>query len=258
MSELTSEFCQKIDYVAQLFRIQKLSIALTGAGISTPSGIPDFRSPGSGLWERFDPFEVASLRTFRYNPEKLFAWFRPLASTIKHALPNPAHRALARLEQKGYLQTIITQNIDGLHQQAGSRQVLEIHGSLQTFTCSGCYEKFGSGDYIKPYLELGEIPSCPKCHHILKPDVVLFEEELPIKVWQRAESACKKCDLFLVIGSSLEVLPAAKLPLRAIENGAQLVIVNQMPTYLDERAQVVIRGDVADILPRIACEVIGD
>ena len=228
------------------------AVALTGAGISTPSGIPDFRSTGSGLWDRYDPMEVASLMTFRHHPERFFAWVRPLLQDILAAQPNPAHMALAQLEQAGQIHTIITQNIDGLHQKAGSRHVLEVHGTLETLTCTQCFRTYPSREFLPAFLETGAIPRCPACGAILKPDVVLFGEQLPWKVWQEAEQAARSCDLMLVAGSSLEVTPVANLPLIAAQSGAALIIVNHTPTYIDIRADVVIRGDVAHVLPRIA------
>jgi len=256
MGELSAEIFQDIHRAADLIRTIKNGVVLTGAGISTPSGIPDFRSAGSGLWTRYDPLEVASLSAFRYHPEKFFGWMRSLAISIGQALPNPAHIALAQLEQAGYVHTIITQNIDGLHQRAGSRCVLEVHGSFSTLTCIGCYRQFDSSGFIEPYIERGEIPHCPDCTHILKPDVVLFEEQLPIHTWMQAKAACRSCGFLLVAGSSLEVVPAASLPIEGLEKGAKLVLINQTPTYLDVRADVLLPGDVAEIIPRIAAEVI--
>ncbi len=241
---------------AALIRTLKGSVVLTGAGISTPSGIPDFRSAGSGLWTRYDPMEVASLSAFRYHPEKFFAWLRPLAQQMVKAQPNPAHLALARLESAGYLDVVITQNIDGLHQKAGSSRVLEIHGSLQTLTCIGCFKQYQAGDFFESYLDLGEIPRCASCKHVLKPDVILFEEQLPISAWRAAQRAVRSCRIMLVAGSSLEVTPAANLPFEAVQHSAKLILVNQTETYLDQRADVLIPGDVAVILPRLADEVL--
>ena len=166
-----------IDAAARLIISAKRGVVLTGAGISTPSGIPDFRTPGSGIWSRFNPMEVASLSVFRYHPEKFFAWLHPMAKKMFEALPNPAHYALAILEKAGYLQTIITQNIDGLHQRAGSEQVLEVHGSMETLTCIGCYQKFPAGEFIQSYIQQEILPRCPDCDQILKPDVILYEEQ---------------------------------------------------------------------------------
>jgi NAD-dependent deacetylase len=229
---------------------------LSGAGISTPSGIPDFRSTNSGLWERYDPAEVASLTSFRYQPAKFFEWIRPLVTQMVVAQPNPAHLALVSLEAEGYLTSTITQNIDGLHRKAGTKNVLEVHGSLETLSCTRCFTRFSSAGFIVPFLEQGEIPHCPKCGGVLKPNLILFGEQLPAKTWLNAQEASRKADLMIVAGSSLEVLPVAGLPMRALENGAHLIIINQSPTYLDLRADVVFREDVVEILPRIVEEVI--
>lgn len=256
--EPSVEIRDLVNVAAGLISMAKSGVVFTGAGISTPSGIPDFRTPGSGLWSRFNPMEVASLSAFRYHPEKFFNWLHPLAMQIINALPNPAHYALALLEKAGYLQTVITQNIDGLHQRAGSRQVLEIHGTLDSLTCIGCYQKFPSKDFITSYIENGKPPRCPDCNQILKPDAILYEEQLPKQTWLVAEKACQSCNVMIVAGSSLEVTPAALLPQRALDNKAKLIIINNTPTYLDSRAAVRIQGDVADILPLISQAVMND
>jgi NAD-dependent deacetylase len=256
MAELSAAVLRDIRGAAEIIRGAKWSVALTGAGISTPSGIPDFRSVHGGLWEKYDPFEVASLSAFRYHPEKFFNWIKPLAQKMHHANPNPAHIALAQLEQMGLLETIVTQNIDGLHQRAGANHVLEVHGSMENLTCVGCYQKYAAVDFEEPYYERGVIPLCPVCNHILKPDVVLFGEQLPIRTWLAAQKACTHCDLMLVAGSSLEVLPVAGLPMMALENGAHLIVVNNTSTYIDVRADFVFTEDVAQIIPSIAAEVL--
>lgn len=249
---------QVVKNAAMLIRSIGNCVVLTGAGISTPSGIPDFRTPGSGLWTKYDPMEVASLRAFRYQPEKFFSWFHPMAKQMSEALPNPAHYALAALENAGYLQAIVTQNIDGLHQKAGSKQVMEIHGTLQSLTCTSCFRRYPAGRFVTRYIELNEIPRCPSCSQILKPDVILYGEQLPRRTWLEALQACRSCSVILVAGSSLEVTPGSTLPLEAIEHNAKLVIINQSATYLDPRAEVVLNGDVAEILPQITSEVIND
>jgi NAD-dependent deacetylase len=258
MIRITPELREAIRRAADLLTSASRAVALTGAGYSTPSGVPDFRSAGSGLWTRYLPMEVASLSAFRYNPERFFAWLHPLASHMLSALPNPAHLALSKLEQTGYIKTIITQNIDGLHTRAGSRDVLEIHGTLNSLTCTSCYRQYSSTDFIQDYLEKMSIPRCMDCNNVLKPDVILFEEQLPVKVWTKAQDACRTCDLLLVAGTSLEVMPSAKLPLQAVENGARLIIINRMDTYIDIRADVLIKEDVAEVIPRIAEEVLGN
>lgn len=241
-----------LEDAAALFRGAKRAVVLTGAGISTPSGIPDFRSEGTGLWSRDEPMEVASLSTFRTNPERFFQWFRPLAGQIFNAQPNAAHLALAELEQAGIVQTIITQNIDILHQKAGSKHVIEMHGTLQTLSCTSCYKKYDSADFVKKFIDDETLPRCPGCGGILKPDVILFGEQLPQAAWFEAQSAARTCDLMAVAGSSLEVLPVAGLPMQAVDRGAHLVVINNSPTYINVRADVVIMDDVAAILPEIA------
>ncbi|NLG72354.1 MAG: NAD-dependent deacylase [Chloroflexi bacterium] len=258
MTDLSAATLHKIRCAAEIIHEFHQGVVLTGAGISTPSGIPDFRSPNSGLWERYDPFEVASLTSFRYQPEKFYEWIRPLAQEIFAAQPNPAHYAVVDLERHGYVQTVITQNIDNLHQRAGSRLVLEVHGSLETFTCVSCYEKVAGKQLHERYLVSGEVPRCAGCGSVLKPDIVLFGEQLPVRTWLAAQEASRRCDLMIVAGSSLEVLPVAGLPMRALENGAHLILINKSETYLDVRADIVFREDVSQILPRIVEEVVVD
>ncbi len=237
---------------ARLIAKARNGVVITGAGISTPSGIPDFRSRDSGLWEKYNPMEVASLSAFRHHPERFFAWVRPLLADVLAAKPNPAHYAIAEMQKAGHFSAIVTQNIDGLHQKAGSSNVLEVHGSLETATCTMCYRTYRSEQFIPKFLETGEMPRCPHCEGILKPDVVLFGEALPWQVWQKAQEAVLAADLVLVAGSSLEVMPVARLPVEAAMRGVPVIIVNKTPTYMDVRADVVLRGDVAEILPRIA------
>jgi NAD-dependent deacetylase len=241
---------------AQLIRAARNVVVLTGAGFSTPSGIPDFRSAGSGLWTRYLPMEVASLTTFRHDPEKFFAWLRPLASHMWGAEPNPAHLALVELEKAGHLQAIITQNIDGLHTRSGSQHVLEVHGTLNTLTCTACFHQFPANGLIDRFLQEGILPTCPDDHHLLKPDVILFEEQLPYKIWKQAEKAAEACDLMLVAGTSLEVMPSAGLPLKVVEHGGRLILVNRTATYIDVRADLLIMDDVARAIPNIVAEVL--
>ncbi len=250
-ADLSDATLMGIRCAADIIRGSKRATVLTGAGVSTPSGIPDFRSPNEGLWAKYDPFEVASLAAFRYNPERFYSWMRTLAIDIYNAQPNAAHYGIAHLEQMGYVQAVITQNIDALHQRAGSRVVLEVHGSFATLSCTWCFRRLGSDDFLQPYLEHGEIPYCPQCGHVLKPDLVLFGEQLPAETWLKAVEASKNCDLMIVAGSSLEVLPVAGLPMRALENGAHLILINFSKTYLDVRADVVLHEDVDVVIPRI-------
>lgn len=256
MTSFPSRTQAAIEFAADLFRQSKHTILLTGAGLSTPSGIPDFRSTGTGLWSRDEPLEVASLTTFRTAPEVFFEWFRPLASQIYYAQPNPAHLALAGLEQAGHIHSTITQNVDTLHQKAGSRNVIELHGTMQTLTCSQCYHREDAASHLGAFVGDGTIPRCPRCGKVLKPDVILFGEQLPQAAWFKAQSAARRCDLMLVVGSSLEVLPAAGLPMQALDRGAHLIVVNNAPTYINVRADAVFSEDVAEIIPAIAEKVL--
>jgi NAD-dependent deacetylase len=237
---------------AALLRGARHAVAFTGAGISTPSGIPDFRSPGSGLWDGVDPFEVASLSAFRYHPERFYAWVRPLAHLICTAQPNAAHRVLAALEAAGRLKAVITQNIDDLHGRAGSRRVLELHGHLREATCGQCHRVVPTDSFLARFIQDGVVALWANCGGVLKPNVILMEEYLPERVLHEARTAARDCDVMLVAGSSLEVMPAAALPFEAVSSGARLIIVNIGPTYLDERAEVLLRADVVEALPRIA------
>lgn len=257
-TEITEEDCMGIRCARDIIRGCKHGVVLTGAGISTPSGIPDFRSPDIGLWSKFDPMEVASLSAFRYDPVEFYKNLRGLTELVFSAYPNAAHTAIARLEQAGYIHTVITQNVDLLHQRAGSKNVLEVHGTFRTLTCVWCFTKVSSEDYIGPYLQEGLVPTCPKCGHYLKPDLVLFGEQLPSQTWLKALQASRNCDLMIVAGSSLEVLPVAGLPMRALENGAHLILINFSQTYLDVRADVVFHQDVDTILPSLVDQVLAD
>jgi NAD-dependent deacetylase len=258
MSELSEKSLEGIRCAADILRASQRAVVLTGAGISTNSGIPDFRSPGTGIWEHNDPFEVASLTAFRYNPENFYKWLFPVVRGLFNAQPNPAHQSLARLEEAGRVQCIITQNIDRLHQRAGTQTLVEVHGSLDTLSCVCCFHQVESSAYLQAYLEREETPRCPECNCVLKPDIILFGEQLPHRAWLKAVEASKSCDLMIVAGSSLEVMPVAGLPMRAVENGARLIVINRTQTYIDERADVVFWEDVTQIIPRIAAEVLGD
>lgn len=240
---------------ASLLKSAKHAVALTGAGVSTPSGIPDFRSPGSGLWEHSDPMSVASIWGFIEHPEGFYDWVRPLTSLMFNARPNAAHVALAELEGLGILHAVITQNIDNLHQNAGSKRVLEVHGHMREATCVRCYHLVPGQPLMEKFLADGLVPACEVCGGVMKPNVVLFGEMLPVSVMYEAEQESKTCDVMLIAGSSLEVAPAADLPLVAIKNGAKLLIINNTPTMADSYAAVVLREDVAVAIPRIVEEI---
>ena len=241
---------EKIRQGAELIHQSRRMAAFTGAGHSTQSGIPDFRSPDSGLWEKHNPMLVASIWSFRLNPSNFYDWIRPMVDTLINAKPNPAHMALAELEQLGYLHVVITQNIDDLHQRAGSQRVLELHGHLREATCVRCYKKIGVNPAVEELIHRGQVPHC-ECGGVMKPDVILFGEQLPIRVLNQAMEEARRCDLMLVAGSSLEVTPAADIPFLAVASGARAIMVNLEPTAFDSRADIVIHGDVAEILPRL-------
>jgi NAD-dependent deacetylase len=236
---------------ARLISTSRYTVALTGAGISTPSGLPDFRSPGKGLWERYDPTAAASLEAFRHDPQIFYNWVRTMMGEWIAAEPNPAHLALAQLESLGRLQALVTQNIDALHERAGSRHVISLHGTMDTASCGSCYAQTGSQRVLEALHEPGAIPRCERCGGVLKPDVILFGEQLPRAPLEAAIREFRRAELILVAGSSLEVVPAATLPLEGLNRGAHLVIVNRLPTYLDERADVVLHEDVALALPAL-------
>ena len=252
------EYADEIAHAAELLRKSRHAVALTGAGSSTPSGIPDFRSPGSGMWERVNPMEVASIYTFRRHPEQFYAWIRPMVATLMTAEPNPSHWALAELEAGGRLKAIITQNIDNLYQQAGAREVMELHGHMRDATCISCYRVVPSGDLLDSFVASDKVPRCTVCNGVMKPNVVLFGEQLPIKVVNAAMAHIRQSDLMLIAGSSLEVMPAAQLPILVHERAGRLIVVNLTPTYVDDIAEVVIHGDVAEVLPRIAQACAGE
>ena len=237
---------------AQLLAQAQQAVALTGAGLSTPSGIPDFRSPDTGLWDNYDPLEIATLQAFRRHPAEFFTWIRPLARRMFEAQPNLAHVALAELQQAGRLPHIITQNIDGLQQRAGAQQVIELHGDIYTGTCGSCYTVYRSAEFQAQFIEAGFIPTCPHCNGIIKPNVILFGEALPVHALMAAKRAVANCDLLLIAGSSLEVAPASDLPMLARSHQARVIIVNQGPTYMDDFCDVLIHEDVALALPAIA------
>jgi NAD-dependent deacetylase len=233
---------QAIDLMRKSARI----VALSGAGISTEAGIPDFRGPG-GVWEDPRALEQLSVSGFHRDPEGFYRASVRLFSMIASARPTFAHRLLARLEELGKLKAVITQNIDGLHRAAGSKEVYELHGTYKTGHCVGCGAAFEM-DVFYAEIATGRLPfpRCERCGAPIKPDIVLFEELLPANAWDASLRAAETCDLMLVFGSSLVVYPAAELPMIALDNGARLVIVNLEPTGYDDLATVAIRGRLGD------------
>lgn len=239
---------QEIEQAARLVGEARRIVALTGAGISVPSGIPDFRG-SSGLWAGQDPLEVASMHAFAAHPERFFRWIRPLLDQVLAAEPNLAHRALAALERQNRLRAVITQNIDGLHQRAGSREVFELHGHLRSATCVSCGLQ-APAEPLLPRVRRGEVPCC-QCGGVYKPDIILFGDQLPLNLYWLAVEELKRCDLLIVVGTSLEVAPVSEMPQMALDHGAKLIIVNTSATHIDLHASVVLQGNAAEILPRI-------
>lgn len=242
---------EDIERVAQLLKESQYAVAFTGAGISTASGIPDFRSPESGLWQDVDPMAVASIYGFRQHPEAFYKWVHPLAKTTMNAQPNAGHRVVAQLETQGYLKAVITQNIDTLHTRAGNRTVYELHGHMREATCISCFAVYPGEPLLTQFLEDAQVPRCPQCGGVLKPNVILFGEQLPFRELQASQQAARKCDLMVIIGSSLEVAPASDIPLLANRTGAKLVVINLQETPVDAIASVVIHANAAEVLPKI-------
>lgn len=228
------------------------TVVLTGAGISTRSGIPDFRTPDTGLWTSIDPFAVASIWGFKAQPERFYRWIQPLVRKMVAAKPNPAHEGLVLLEDLGLVSTVITQNVDELHQRAGSKRVLQVHGNTAGATCVACGYTEKRDLFWERVLARDEVPRCPRCDQLLKPDLVLFGEELPAAPLMAAQQAALNCDLMIVAGTSLEVMPVADLPWLAKRQGAQVLVFNQGCTVLDEKADLVIQEDLTVSLPHLA------
>lgn len=227
------------------------TIALTGAGISVESGIPDFRSAG-GLWSRYDPEEYAHISAFQTNPEKVWQMLQEMMELVLGAEPNPAHIALAELELVGLLSSVITQNVDGLHQRAGSKEVIEFHGSNQWLVCLECGNRQEASSLSFEVIP----PRCPECSRILKPDVVFFGEPIPWEAQTRSFEEARTCDVVLVVGTSAVVYPAAGIPTTAKQNGAKVVEINMEPTPLTNRvSDYLIQGAAGQILPKIVEEV---
>lgn len=239
---------------ALLLSNARRGVALTGAGVSTESGLPDFRS-SSGLWAGVDPLEVATLTAFRRTPEKFYDFYRTRLAMLASARPNPAHHALADLEANGMVAVVVTQNIDGLHQAAGSRRVIELHGNLREAACPDCGWT-GPIAVVTEALAQERLPGCERCGRRVKPNVVLFEEVLPLDAYNAAEDACRSADLLLVVGSSLQVTPAALLPVAAARSGVPLIIVNDESTPFDDYASVVLRGRAGQVLPALASRAV--
>jgi len=231
----------EVAMLAELIRANQPCVVLTGAGVSTESGIPDFRS-ASGIWAQYDPYEVASIEAFRRDPERVWEFYARRLAVLADAAPNPAHLALARLESLGLVQAVITQNVDGLHAVAGSRDVIEVHGSVDTADCLAC------GRHEEHVRRLLPLPRCADCGAVLKPGVVMFGELLPVAAIERATALAQGAELLLVVGTSLEVWPVAGLPDETLAHGGKLAIVNHDPTPYDPRASLVVHASAGETL----------
>ncbi len=235
-----------VERLAELITGSQPCVVLTGAGVSTESGIPDFRSR-TGIWARYDPMEVATIDAFRRDPVKVWDFYAKRLGVLAGAKPNAAHTALAELERRGLVRAVVTQNIDGLHQAAGSRDVVEVHGSIGTSSCLAC----GHREPLERVLELLPVPACEGCGAVLKPDVVMFGELLPADRIERASELVREAGLLLVVGSSLEVHPVAGLPEEALLAGARLAIVNRGGTPYDGAADLAIDASAGETLAEV-------
>jgi NAD-dependent protein deacetylase/lipoamidase len=239
--------------LAALVRRHQPCVVLTGAGISTESGIPDFRSP-TGVWAQYDPMEYATIDAFRRDPVKVWEFYALRFEMLTTAEPNAGHRALAELERRGLVEAVVTQNIDGLHEQAGSRDVVEVHGSIRTASCLQCGKQVPLVQVVAALKE-APAPPCPECGAILKPDVVMFGELLPVDAIDRAIELAQRAGVLLVVGSSLEVHPVAGLPQETLGAGGKLAIVNRGSTPFDGLASVRVDGGAGETLAALAEEL---
>jgi len=241
------------DQLAQLIIQSRKVVVFTGAGISTESGIPDFRSPG-GIWSRYDPDDFTIQKFLSGPAARKTIWKMSIeGGLLAEAEPNLAHCAIAELYQLGKLDCVITQNIDNLHQKAGvpGDRVFELHGNMEWVVCLSCHRRFPMPEVLRKIEEGVEVPDCPECQGILKPDAVFFGEALPQETLQEAIRRAQDCDLFIVIGSTLVIYPAAYIPTYAREAGARLAIVNLTPTPFDHCAEVIIRGKAGEIMSKV-------
>jgi len=236
------------DRLARLVRDAGSVVALTGAGISVPSGIPDFRTPGTGIWANVDPMEVAHVDVWRTDPARFWSFYGHRFATLGAIEPNPAHAALVELERRGLLDLVLTQNIDRLHAKAGSTDVVELHGSIAAARCPATGERVPADEVLRRLDAADDGVPRSAAGHPLKPEVVLFGDMLPMAAVARAETAAAHADLMLCIGSSLQVFPVADLPMRTLEAGGRVAIITSSATPYDDEAVVRLDGDVVDEL----------
>jgi NAD-dependent deacetylase len=237
--------------VADLLRQAQRAVVLTGAGISVPSGIPDFRSPGTGLWEKVDPMEVAHIDAWRRDPDRFWSFYSQRFVSLRDKTPNQAHFAIAELERRGLVRAVITQNVDRLHRLAGTERLIEVHGSIDRSVCMECGGKVSLERVIELLRTADGAPLCEACVSPLKPDVVLFGELLPERALAEAQALALDADLVICVGSSLEVYPVAGLPAMTHGAGGRLVLITQGPTAYDSDAEVKLDGDVVTELTAV-------
>lgn len=247
-----SDYATALQCAEEHIRTARHILAFTGAGISAESGIPTYRDSENSLWSKYEPDKFATIDAFMSNSTLYWKFFRDVRHpALTRARPNGAHLALAAMERAGRLEAVITQNIDGLHQAAGSREVIELHGNTRIIRCLACQAEYGM-DEILEQMKYELPPACLRCGGRLKPAVVFFGEELPGDTLERAAERAKACDLLLAVGSSLVVYPAAAIPAAAKRNGAHLIIVNRTPTPCDDLADVVLHQSAGEVLPPLA------
>jgi NAD-dependent deacetylase len=236
-----------VDRLADLVRERRPCVVLTGAGISTESGIPDFRSAG-GIWAQYDPYEVGHIDALRRDPVRVWEFYAQRLGVLAQAEPNGGHRALAELEECGWIRAVVTQNVDGLHERAGSREIVEVHGSLREAECVHCGVRVPMADALAQL----PLPVCPECGEVLKLGVVMFGELLPAEAIERAQCLAAEAGVLLVVGSSLEVHPVAALPSDTLAAGGLLAIVNRGGTPWDSRAELVVDAAAGETLGALA------
>ena len=245
---MTTATSARVERLAQLLRDSKCAVVLTGAGVSVPSGIPDFRSPGTGLWETVDPMEVAHIDAWRRDPDGFWEFYGDRFVSLFDKQPNDAHLVLAELERRGLVRAVITQNVDRLHRRAGSERVIEVHGSIDYSVCMDCRGKVSLERVMEQLRQREGAPECATCVTPLKPDVVLFGEMLPEQAMSEAQALALEADLMVCVGSSLEVYPVAGLPAMTHGGGGRIALVTQGPTPYDSDAEVKLDGDVVEEL----------
>jgi NAD-dependent deacetylase len=234
-----------------MLREARSALVLTGAGVSVPSGIPDFRSPGTGIWEKVNPMEVAHIDAFRRQPDRFWHFYAERFASLVDKQPNEAHEAIAELERRGVIRGVVTQNVDRLHRRAGSRNVVEVHGSIDWSVCPACGGRTKLERVLEMLAEHSGAPECPACIAPLKPDVVLFGEMLPEDAISEAYALAAEADLIVCVGSSLEVFPVASLPGVTRDGGGRIALITQGPTPYDRDAELKLTGDVVQELAAV-------